>query len=260
MDVLGENKGALHLGSELLPSFRGNVSGFIESLKRELRAGRRVTAFVTSRGLAERFVEILQEEGLSAGLRDDGDQGDLPRGAVALRVGNLTHGFVLPAFEEALFSGRDVFAEQSAPARRPVRKLGRFLSDFRDLKVGDYVVHTEHGIGVFTGLKQMGSADGVSEFVVLEYQGGDRLYVPVERLDLLEKFRSAESGTPRLDKLGGTGWERVKSRVKKSMRDMAQELLQLYAARKSLRGHAFSEDTHWQAEFEDQFEFQRLPI
>ena len=259
MDVLGEDSGALHVGSQLLPSFRGNVSEFIEALKRELRAGRRATAFVASRGLAERFVEILQEEGLSAGLRDDGDESELPRGAVALRVGSLTHGFTLPAFEEALFSGRDVFAEQPAKERRPVSKLGRFLSDFRDLKVGDYVVHMEHGIGVFTGLKQMGSADAASEFVVLEYQGGDRLYVPVERLDLLEKFRSAESGSPRLDKLGGTGWERVKSRVKKSMRDMAQELLQLYAARKSLRGHAFAADTHWQAEFEDQFEFEETP-
>jgi transcription-repair coupling factor (superfamily II helicase) len=171
----------------------------------------------------------------------------------------LTRNFILPKLGQALLSGRDVFAEPPRPERRAARKLGRFLSDFRDLKVGDYVVHTDHGIGVFTGLKQMPRDGGLAEFVVLEYQGNDKLYVPVERLDLLEKYSSGESSQPRLDRLGGTGWERVKSRVRKSMRHMAQELLQLYAARRALTGHAFSPDTHWQQEFEDLFEYQETP-
>ena len=256
MDVLGTPGAAVHLGSQLLPSFRGRVGDFVDEVRRQLREGREVRVFAAHHGLAERLVEIFQEASISAGLAAEQT---IPDGAVALELGDLTRSFILPSLGQALLSGGDVFAEPPRPERRAARKLGRFLSDFRDLKVGDYVVHTDHGIGVFTGLKQMPQDGGLAEFVVLEYQGSDKLYVPVERLDLLEKYSSAESSQPRLDKLGGTGWERVKSRVRKSMRDMAQELLQLYAARRSITGHGFSPDTHWQQEFEDLFEYQETP-
>src|SRR5439155_964031 len=112
--------------------------------------------------------------------------------------------------------------------------------DLRDLKVGDFVVHVDHGIGEFVGLRQIGVSDNVQEFMELRYAGDDKLFVPVERLDLVQKY----SGTarPPLDKLGGTSWERVKTRVRKAMRDMAEELLKLYAARKAVPGYAFSAD------------------
>ena len=114
-------------------------------------------------------------------------------------------------------------------------------------------MHVDHGIGRFVGLKQIGVGDSMQEFMELRYFGEDKLFVPVERLDLVQKY----SGTakPALDKLGGTSWERTKSRVKKAMRDMAEELLKLYAARKTVPGHAFSPDSHWQREFDDAFEW-----
>jgi transcription-repair coupling factor (superfamily II helicase) len=246
----------LHVSSQLLPVFRGRLQDFLTEVRCQRDAYRQVHIFVGNRGLAERMIEILQEADLSAGLAADGP---LPPGSIALQLGDLSHGFVLPDLAHAVFAGRDVFAEPPRPEKRRARKLGRFLSDFRDLKTGDYVVHTDHGIGIFAGLKQVSIGSGSSEFVVLEYLGKDKLYLPVEKLDLLEKYSSAESAKPRLDKLGGTGWERVKQRVRKSMRDMARELLQLYAARKSIPGHAFNEDTHWQSEFEDSFEHQETP-
>jgi transcription-repair coupling factor (superfamily II helicase) len=248
-----ESSQRIHLSSQLLPVFRGNVNDFIDEIRRQKGALRQVHIFVGHRGLAERLIEILQEAGLSAGLTDDGP---VESGTVALHLGNLSHGFVLPELGQAVFSGRDLFSEPPRSEKRRAHKLGRFLSDFRDLKLGDYVVHADHGIGVFTGLKQVSGNGGNNEFVLLEYMGGDKLYVPVEKLDLLEKYSSSESAKPKLDKLGGTGWERVKTRVRKSMRDMTQELLQLYAARKAIPGHAFSTDTHWQAEFEDLFEHE----
>ena len=118
----------------------------------------------------------------------------------------------------------------------------------------DLVVHVDHGIGRFVGLKQIGVGDSMQEFMELRYAGEDKLFVPVERLDLVQKY----SGTakPPLDKLGGTSWERAKTRVKKAMRDMAEELLKLYAARKAVPGHAFSPDSHWQREFDDAFEWE----
>jgi transcription-repair coupling factor (superfamily II helicase) len=253
MAVIGTPGSPVHIPSQIFPSFRGRVGDFVEEVRRQLASEREVRVFAAHRGLAERWVEIFQEARISAGLADGGP---IPEGAVALELGDLTRSFLLPGLGQAFLSGRDVFSEPPRPERRAARKLGRFLSDFRDLKTGDFVVHTDHGIGVFTGLKQMPQDGGLADFVVLEYQGRDRLYVPVERLDLLEKYSSAESTQPRLDKLGGTGWERVKSRVRKSMRDMAAELLQLYAARRAITGHRFSPDTHWQKEFEDLFEYQ----
>src|SRR5262249_16475185 len=143
--------------------------------------------------------------------------------------------------------------DRRAPEGRPATKA--FLSDLRDLKVGDLVVHVDHGIGVFVGLKQIGiSADAAQEFLELRYAGDDKLFVPVERLDLVQKYTGASK--PPLDRLGGTSWERAKSRVKKAMRDMPQHLPNPYPPRKAVPGNRFSTDSHWQEEFEGAFEYE----
>jgi len=118
-------------------------------------------------------------------------------------------------------------------------------------------VHVDHGIGEFVGLKQIGVGDALQEFLELHYAGEDKLFVPVERLDLIQKYTGGTR--PALDRLGGTTWEKAKTRVKKAMRDMAEELLKLYASRKAIPGHAFSPDSHWQQEFEDAFEYELTP-
>src|SRR5213075_1254550 len=120
-----------------------------------------------------------------------------------------------------------------------------------------YVVHVDHGIGIFVGLRKIGIGDNEQEFLELRYAGEDKLFVPVERLDLVQKYTGANK--PPVDRLGGTSWERAKTKVKKAMRDMAEELLKLYAARKAVPGHAFSPDSHWQREFEDAFEYELTP-
>jgi transcription-repair coupling factor (superfamily II helicase) len=239
-----------HLGSQVLPSYRGRVKDFLAEVRRRLDRGEEVRVFAEGEGMAERCVELFSEAGISAG-RGSEDR----RGVVHLELGALSQGFAVPALGLALLTASDVFAEPPRPSPRRGLKLGRFVSDFRDLKVGDYVVHTDHGIGIFVGLSKLESSPEV-ELVVLSYLGGDKLYVPVERLDLLEKYSSAEAKRPRLDKLGGTGWERVKKRVRRSMRDMAQELLRLYAARKASSGHAFSADSAWMREFEALFAYE----
>ena len=135
-------------------------------------------------------------------------------------------------------------------------KVSAFLSDFRDLAVGDYVVHVEHGIGQYQGLKEIPQEDGgTAEFMILEYAEGARLYVPLTRLDLVQKYRSSEGVKPVLNRLGTQQWQKTKARVKKAMKDMAEELLKLYATRRTAEGHAFAADSEWQREFEDSFEF-----
>ncbi len=250
MGILGEE--THHLSTHILPSYRGRVSEFLSEVRQRLDSGQHVRVFAGGEGMAERCVELFSEAGIAAG-RAAFD----PAGVVHLELGALSQSFAVPSLSLAVFTASDVFAEPPRPTARRGLKLGRFLSDFRDLKVGDYVVHTDHGIGVFVGLSKL--EEGGSELVALEYVGGDKLYVPVDRLDLLEKFSSSEGKRPRLDKLGGTGWERVKRRVKKSMRDMAQELLRLYAQRKASPGFAFSEDNPWMREFEGLFVFEETP-
>ncbi len=141
----------------------------------------------------------------------------------------LTRGFRLPDASLQLYAEADVFEEERRAGSERRRSASKaFLSDLRDLKVGDLVVHVDHGIGVFVGLKQIGVGDTQQEFLELRYAGEDKLFVPVERLDLVQKYTGASR--PPIDRLGGATWERAKTRVKKAMRDMAEELLKLYAA------------------------------
>ena len=178
---------------------------------------------------------------------------------VFVATGHLSRGFRLPEAGLVIYAETDVLDEERRVRERRKSAASSFLSDFRDLKIGDHVVHVDHGIGMFVGLKriQVGGRDGAQEFMELRYAGDDKLFVPIERLDLVQKFTGGSK--PALDRLGGTTWERAKTRVKKAMRDMAEELLKLYAARKAVSGHAFAPDSHWQREFDEAFEWELTP-
>ena len=172
----------------------------------------------------------------------------------------LSTGFELPEQGLRVLADGDVFPEEVHLHPRRRRGASRsFLSDFRDLQVGDFVVHEEHGIGRFAGLETLEIGGAPREFMVLAYQGGDRLKVPVDAFDRVQKYASAEHARPALDRLGSGSWDRVKKRVKKAMRDMAAELLKLYAERKARPGHAFAGESPWQREFEEAFEYEETP-
>ncbi len=268
-DELGiERDGAkpLFLSSQPTRKYHGNIHDLIVDLKKWREAGERVILLFSNPGRAERMNDILQEYEVSAHLcRSEGaaeDEPHLPAEVVILGVGHLHTGFYLPGAALRVVSGQDIYDEaDTGPAQRRFKRAQRnlFLSDFRDLKPGDYVVHIDHGIGQFCGLRNIGLQEGSKEFVLLAYQGDARLYVPVERLDLIQKYSNVGGARPTLDRLGGTSWERTKTRIKKSMRDMAGELLKLYAQRQMVEGFAFSPDTAWQQEFEDAFEFELTP-
>ena len=233
----------------------GRVSDWVGEI-RKLRDEGETTLFVAATpGRAERTIELLKEYDVFALPVERAD--DARYAAVLVAVGKLSRGFRLPDAGLQVYAEADVFEEERrAPERRRAASKA-FLSDLRDLKGGDLVVHVDHGIGVFMGLKQIGVGDSTQEFLELRYAGDDKLFVPVERLDLVQKYTGATR--PPVDRLGGTSWERAKTRVKKAMRDMAEELLKLYAARKAVPGHAFSPDSHWQQEFEDAFEYELTP-
>jgi transcription-repair coupling factor (superfamily II helicase) len=169
----------------------------------------------------------------------------------------FAEGVTFPDAKLTLFGNSDLF-EATPAVDRPSRKIrtSGFFTDFAELKPGDYIVHVDHGIGQFEGLRQIQSDGRSGEFMLLRYFDDARLYVPLERMDLVQSYRIVEGAEPTLDKLGGTGWNTRKTRVRKSLEDMADQLLTLYAARKTAEGNAFSPDGNFQREFEDAFEFE----
>jgi len=250
------------------PRFHGAVPAMLEEVQKLTRDGKQVMFAVPNTGEVERLADIFTEYNVSfrLGSRTRGgesyaDETSYFAGEVlttTLAKAYVPDGVLLPEAHLAIFGARDLFDESDAVASRPQRqksKVSAFLSDFRDLQVGDYVVHVEHGIGQYQGLKEINQGDGNAEFMLLEYAETARLYVPLTRLDLIQKYRSSEGAKPALSHLGTQAWAKTKARVRKAMKDMADELLKLYAERKMAQGHAFLEGNEFVREFEDAFEF-----
>ena len=238
----------IEIGSRSTRKFHGDIAAFVRDSKSQISSFKFV---FQSHGLVERFTEILRE--YKANLSPEN-----------LFVGNLSGGFEIPSQNLIVFTETDIFgettqAEYQKPKtkdQRPKTNIGAFISDFRDLKQGDYVVHVDHGIGRFEGLQTISAQGAEREFMLLVYADNTKLFVPVERLDLVSRYSSGEAAQPALDRLGGLGWQKTKAKAKRAMRDMADELLRLYAERKMVAGFAFSPDAPWQKEFEDAFPYQ----
>jgi transcription-repair coupling factor (superfamily II helicase) len=247
----GDSNAAHHVSCQPAMEFAGRIQDWVAEIRRGRERGDTIVFIANSAGRAERTVELLADYDVFAVPIERAE--DAHRTAVLVGTGFLSRGFRLPDAALQLWAETDVFEEERKVHERRRSAAATFLSDFRDLKVGDLVVHVDHGIGVFVGLKRIAVGVEPQEFMELRYAGDDKLFVPVERLDLVQRYTGA--ARPALDRLGGTTWEKAKTRVKKAMRDMAEELLKLYAARKAMPGHAFTADSHWQQEFEDAFEW-----
>jgi transcription-repair coupling factor (superfamily II helicase) len=251
-------------------AFHGNIQAAVAEARNLVEQGYRVVFFGRSSGELERLADIFQEYSVPFQLGLDPADATRPylaersyvAGASAstfLVKGLIRRGVVFPAARIAVFGSEDLFDSSdlvAKPGGPKKSQLAAFTADMADLKPGDYVVHEAHGIGRFLGTREIAQGDNKGDFMLLEYAGDAKLYVPLARLDLIQKYRGAgEGSTPTLDRLGGATWERTKSRVKAKMRDMADELLKLYAQRRMAEGFRFSPDSNWQREFEDSFEF-----
>jgi transcription-repair coupling factor (superfamily II helicase) len=263
-----EATAAIQFHSQPAPRFHGSVPSMLDEVRKQIADGRRVLIAAPNTGEVERLADIFSEYGVSFRLgsrtrsgESYADETSYFAGEVlttTLAKAQVPDGVILAEANLAIFGARDLFDESESVISRPQRrksKVSAFLSDFRDLQAGDYVVHVEHGIGQYQGLKEINQGDGNAEFMLLEYAEGARLYVPLTRLDLVQKYRSSEGNKPPLSHLGTATWAKTKARVRKAMKDMADELLKLYAERKTAQGHAFSSDNEWMREFEDAFDY-----
>jgi len=182
-----------------------------------------------------------------------------PAAPIFLDQGNLASGFLLPSAGLSLITEEDLFAK-GVRHRSPARlKASALLSSVEDLRVNDLIVHLHHGVGRYLGLKHLAISGFESDFLIIEYAAKDRLYLPLDRLDLVQKYICPEGSSPKLDHMGGTAWTRTKARVKKAVESMAKELLDLYAAREVVKGQAFSPDNYLTREFEAAFEYDETP-
>jgi transcription-repair coupling factor (superfamily II helicase) len=260
--------GGLEIPTRPTMSFQGNMPVAVAEARTLVEAGGRVVCFAASNGELERLAEIFQEYSVPFQLGLEPGEGGSSylaeraylAGSVAstfLLKGLVRHGVVFPDASLAIFGSEDLFGPTEWAVKRPSAKSGlaAFAADLADLKPGDHVVHAEHGVGRFVGLREIAQGEQHGDYMLLEYADEAKLYVPLTRLDLIQKFRGAGEQTPALDRLGGVTWSRTKKRVKAKMRDMADELVKLYAERQMTQGFGFSPDSNWQREFEDSFEF-----
>jgi transcription-repair coupling factor (superfamily II helicase) len=273
VDVLEEDNtlGEIALNSRPTLRFHGSIPALTEQLRNLIASEQRIVLAVPTQGDVERMATVMREYQIpyrlgsrpshttSETMFDEASYlaGDL-RVPVIVRT-QIASGVSFPEANLVVFGANDLSDEADIMARtEPKRsKTAAFVSDFRDLAMGDYVVHVEHGIAQFQGLKEI-VQDGLSvEFMILEFAEQAKLYVPLTRLDLIQKYRSTDSGpAPVLNRLGSQQWTKTKARVRKAMQDMAGELLKLYAERHTAPGTAFSPDNEFQREFEDSFDYR----
>jgi transcription-repair coupling factor (superfamily II helicase) len=246
--------------------YHGNVTVFMAESRARVSSGKRVIVSAATLGEIERLADLcheyemayqlaeVEESASGARLAEDSTAGSVP--ALVLARMPLTEGVAFPECHLTIYGTGDLFDTHASAPSRPHAKTAKFFSDFAELKPGDYVVHVDHGIGQFEGLRQLQTESAIGEFMLLRYADDARLYVPLARMDLVQGYRAIEGVEPQLDRLGGTAWATRRARVKKSLTEMADQLIRLYAERKVTGAHAFPPDTPWQKEFEDAFEFE----
>ncbi|WP_238883682.1 transcription-repair coupling factor [Clostridium sp. YIM B02551] len=242
-----------------LHDYQGQLDFLIEDIKDKKQKGFKTLILSGTRSRGERLVDTLRDRGIESSYRDDVK--DVQFGEVVITFGNLLKGFEYPELRLCVISDKEVFGEAKRKiSRKPSKQKGvGKIKSFGELKPGDYVVHVNHGIGVYKGIKQIEVSGHTRDYLDILYDKGDKLYVPVDQLDMIQKYIGSEGKSPKINKLGGTEWQKAKAKVRNSINDIAEELVKLYAARATLRGHIYSKDTQWQRQFEDEFPFEETP-
>lgn len=252
-----EPRNIVSISAKPMQEFHNQWGMFVEEIDRWRSQRYRAAVFTATADRREKLLGSLLDEGIEGRGKGPGEAPD--PGQVQVMTGNLESGFQWPALRLAVVTDSEIFGRPKRPRRIPKPREGARVPTYHDLKVGDYVVHVSHGIGKYMGIKSL-EVEGVQkDYLYIKYDGADRLYVPTDQIDLIQKYIGAEGHEPRINKLGGTEWSKVKNRVKESIREMAIELLRLNAIRETIEGHAYAPDTVWQREFEEAFPYEETP-
>ena len=246
----------INFPGKTVPGFLGNLELLAEEMRQWRSSGYAVVVLLSSQQRAQQLLLALQEHNIDA-FYASSLEGHVRSGNVVISNGNPSAGFELPGCRLVVITELEIFGQRKKP-RREWRQSDR-LAPFVDIKNGDYVVHVNHGIGRYLGVAPLTIQGIQKEYLLVKFAGEDKLYVPVDQVGLIQKYLGSEAEAPRLSRLGGGEWARAKGKVKEAVREMAQELLTLYASRETVKGFAFGSDTVWQREFEDAFPFEETP-
>lgn len=244
-----------HVTVKNLNSFQGKLEFLCDALRFYQQNIYRTVILAGTKVRAENLMRQLTDEGFSCTYQED--LTNLPNpGGILITTGSIHRGFEYPLIRTAVIGDREIFGREKKKRRRFKGKQGDKISHFTELNPGDYIVHQNHGIGLYTGIEQL-YVDGVrKDYLKIQYRGTDTLYVPTDQLDLVYKHSAKEGSRLKLNKLGGAEWEKTKERVKAAAADMAKKLIALYAQRTTIDGIAFDKDSEWQKEFEEAFAYE----
>ena len=235
--------------------YNNNFEILVKDLKEWKKNGYRVILLSGSRTRAGRLAEDLREYELNAFYSEDLDR-ELKKSEIMVAYGSLHRGFEYPLIKLVIISESDIFGAEKKKKRKKKQYEGKQIASFNDLSIGDYVVHENHGLGIYRGIEKI-EVDKVSkDYIKIEYGGGGVLYILATGLDVIQKYAGADARKPKLNKLNSSEWKNTKAKVKKAVKEIAQDLVKLYAERQERVGHQFCPDTVWQKEFEEMFPYE----
>ncbi len=237
--------------------YQSNIRELALDVERWRSEGWQIALLAGGRARGERLKQALKNQQCESEYWEEVPQ-DLHKGEAAILPLTLNRGFLYPEISLAVVAEGDIYGVNRQKSRARTRS-GEKISAFTDLKVGDYVVHENHGVGQFMGVVRLSSDGTYRDFLHIRYQGADKLYVPTDQLDRVQKYIGSEGEAPKLNRLSGGEWQRQKAKVRQSIQDIAGDLLKLYARREAQPGYAFDKDTPWQREFEDNFPYEETP-
>lgn len=243
-----------HIQAKSVNPYNSSFELLTQDLKRLKRNGYRVVLLSGSRTRAKRLAEDLRDYNLSSYYSDDLDRLAEP-GEIMTAYGHVAEGYEYPMLKFTVISETDIFGKVKKKKKRKTYE-GRKIQSFSELKPGDYVVHENHGLGIYQGIEKIEVDKITKDYMKISYAQGGNLYIPATQLDLIQKYASADAKKPKLNRLGGQDWTRTKTRVKGAVREIARDLVELYAARQEQEGYEYGEDTVWQKEFEEMFPFE----
>ena len=223
-------------------------------LKRLKRTGYRVVLLSGSRTRAKRLAEDLRDYNLSSFYSEDLNR-QVQGGEIMVTYGHVAEGYEYPMLKFMVISETDIFGKTKKKKKRKTYE-GQKIQNFSELKIGDYVVHENHGLGIYQGIEKIEVDKVAKDYMKISYAAGGNLYIPATQLDLIQKYASADAKKPKLNRLGGQEWHRTKTRVRGAVREIAKDLVELYATRQQQEGFVYGEDTVWQREFEEMFPFE----
>lgn len=245
-----------YLEVKSISAYNNSFELLVKDLHQYKKQGYRIALLSGSRTRAERLAKDLQEEGLAAFYGQDYDREICP-GEIMVVYGHAKKGFEYPLIKFAVMTESDIFGQEQKKKKKKKNYSGSRIQDFAELSIGDFVVHEKHGLGIYRGIEKVEVDRIVKDYIKIEYRGGSNLYIPATQLDCLQKYSGADTAkAPKLNKLGTQEWNKTKSKVRGAVKNIAKELVELYAVRQEKEGYVCGPDTVWQREFEEMFPYE----